>query len=134
MKPRQVEQLVLQSLEHELGGVKVYMTAIECAQNSGLKKEWQKYLQETRAHVTALETVCKAMDIDVAKETPGRAVVHHNGEALVEAMNMARAAGDQAGTELVACECVVLAETKDHLDWELLTKCAEHLTGRGPQR
>jgi len=29
----------------------------------------------------------------------------------------------------VACECVVLAETKDHLDWELLGKCAEKMTG-----
>jgi hypothetical protein len=27
----------------------------------------------------------------------------------------------------VAAECVVLAETKDHLDWELIGKCAEHL-------
>ena len=26
-------------------------------------------------------------------------------------------------------ECVVLAETKDHLDWELLGKCAKQLDG-----
>ena len=44
-------------------------------------------------------------------------------------MKMAQAAGDPAAAELVACECVVLAETKDHLDWELLGKCAEHLDG-----
>ena len=31
--------------------------------------------------------------------------------------------------ELVACECIVLAETKDHLDWELIGKCAEKLRG-----
>jgi hypothetical protein len=133
MKSKQVEELILQSLEHEMGGVKVYASAIECAQNANLKKEWAKYLAETRTHVTALETVCKAMDIDPKKETPGRAVVRHNGGALVEAMKMALAAGDPAGAELVACECVVLAETKDHADWELLTKCAEHLTGRGAE-
>ena len=37
---------------------------------------------------------------------------------------------NRAAAEIVACECVVLAETKDHLDWELIKKCGEHLTGR----
>ena len=35
-------------------------------------------------------------------------------------MNTALAAGDPAAAQIVAAECVVLAETKDHLDWELL--------------
>jgi rubrerythrin len=133
MKLKQVEELLLQSLEHELGGVKVYVAAITCAKNSALKKEWEKYLEQTRTHVTALENVCKAMDVDAKKETPGRAVVRHNGGALVESMKMALAAGEPAAAELVACECVVLAETKDHMDWELLAKCAEHLTGSGAE-
>jgi len=130
MKPEQIEELVLQALEHELGGVKIYVAAITCAKNSALKKEWEKYLEETRTHVTALETVCKAMDLDAKKETPGRAIVRHTGAALVDSMKMAMAVGEPAAAELVACECVVLAENKDHLDWELLSKCAEHLTGR----
>ena len=40
-------------------------------------------------------------------------------------MKMALAAGDPAAAELVACECVVLAETKDHADWELIGQCAK---------
>jgi len=130
MKIQQVEELVLQSLEHELGGVKVYETALSCAVHPGLKKEWQKYLDETQGHVTALEGACSALGIDSKKETPGRKVVRHLGGALVEAMKMARSAGDPAAAQLVACECVVLAETKDHLDWELIAKCGEHLEGQ----
>ena len=38
-------------------------------------------------------------------------------------------AGKPEAAELVACECVVLAETKDHLDWELIGRCAEKLKG-----
>lgn len=129
MKLKQVEELVLQSLEHEMGGVKVYTTAVECAVNPGLKKEWEKYLEETKTHVTALEEVCKALDLDPKRDTPGRGVVRHLGGALLEAMKLAQSAGDPAAAELVACECVVIAETKDHLDWELLGKCAEHLSG-----
>src|SRR4029453_16044220 len=35
--------------------------------------------------------------------------------------------------ELVACECVMLAETKDHTNWELLRAYAEDVA-RGAQR
>jgi rubrerythrin len=129
MKIKQVEELVLQSLEHEMGGVKIYETAVKCAVNADLKGEWEEYLKQTRTHVTALEGVCRAMSIDPKKESPGRLVVRQVGAALVEAMRSALAAGNPAAAELVACECVVLAETKDHLDWELLGKCADELTG-----
>ena len=129
MNIKQVEELVLQSLEHEVGGVNVYTTALGCAVNQGLKAEWQEYLEQTKAHVSALETLCTALGLDPTQETPGRRVVRHVGAALVEAMNLALNAGDLAAAELVACECVVLAETKDHADWQLLSKCAEHLDG-----
>jgi hypothetical protein len=94
-----------------------------------LKKEWTEYHEQTRKHVSALESVCKAMNIDPKQETPGRKVVRLVGGSLVEAMKLAKDAGDPAAAELVACESVVLAETKDHADWELLGKCAEHLQG-----
>ncbi len=129
MKTKQLEELLLQSLEHEMGGVKIYAAALTCVQNADLKKEWTEYHEQTRTHVTALEGVCKALDIDAKKETPGRKVVRTVGGALVEAMKLAKDAGNPAAAELVACECVVLAEVKDHADWELLGKCAEHLEG-----
>jgi ferritin-like metal-binding protein YciE len=129
MKTKQIEELVLQSLEHERGGVKVYTAAVVCAVNADLKKEWEKYLQQTKTHVTALEEVCAAMGLDPKQETAGRKVVRHMGGGLVEAMKMAKSSGDAAAAELVACECVSIAELKDHLDWELLSKCAEHMHG-----
>jgi rubrerythrin len=129
MKNKQVEELVLVSLEHEKGGVDVYTAAVACALNKDLKQEWQRYLEQTRTHVTALEKVCKALGIPADKETPGRGVVRELGKSLVAAMKKAKQEGEPAAAELVACECVVLAETKDHLDWELLGKVAEHLDG-----
>ena len=56
-------------------------------------------------------------------------MVEHTGRALVASMKMALAAGNAAAAELVACECVVLAEVKDHADWQLLGKCAEAMDG-----
>jgi len=129
MNTKQVEELILQSLEHEMGGVQIYETAIKCAQNAELKKEWQKYLKETKTHVKALESICEDIDLDADQETPGRTVVRSVGAALVKAMQVALSEGEPAAAELVACECVVLAETKDHMNWELIGKCAEHLEG-----
>jgi hypothetical protein len=57
-------------------------------------------------------------------------VVRHLGQSLVAAIEMARGAGDPAAAEIVACECVVHAETKDHLDWQLIGKCAEQALER----
>jgi hypothetical protein len=44
-------------------------------------------------------------------------------------MEKARTAGKPAAAELVACECVVDAETKDHLNWELIGERAKKLDG-----
>jgi hypothetical protein len=131
MQNKQVEELVLQSLEHEIGGERIYETALSCAINTDLKQEWEHYLDETRLHVKALEEVCRAMQIDAGRETPGRAVVRRLGQALEDAMKLAKSGDDREAAELVAAECVVLAETKDHLDWELLGRCGQHLNGNG---
>lgn len=126
MKTSQLNELLLQSLEHEKGGVLVYETAVSCAVNDDLKKEWQKYLEQTRTHVEIMTTLCKALALNPEAETPGRQVVRHTGASLVQAMQMAKEAGDPAAAQLVACECVVLAETKDHANWELIGRCAEN--------
>ena len=123
----QLKELLLQSLEHERGGVILYQTALECVLNEDLREEWEKYLEQTRNHVSVLITACEALGLDPHEMTPGRKIVHHNGKSLAIAMKMALAANDPAAAELVACECIVLAETKDHFDWELIGQCAKEL-------
>src|SRR5689334_2612535 len=125
----QLRELLLQSLEHERGGVILYQTALECVINADLQEEWQKYLEQTEKHVDVLTTACEALGLDPDEMTPGRKIVQHTGKSLAIAMKMALAAGDPAAAELVACECVVLAETKDHFDWELIGECAKSLDG-----
>lgn len=129
MKQEQVNELLLQALETELGGVQVYTTAIQCAVNEDLKEEWEKYLEETQNHVEIVEGVIEAMGLDPEAETPGRKVVRHIGESLVKAMEMAIQAGDPAAAQLVAAECVTHAETKDHLNWELIGEVSKKLKG-----
>jgi len=131
MKTEQVTELVYQALETEKGGVQIYETALKCAVNADLKKEWEEYLEQTRRHVQVVLNVIETLGLDPEQETPGRQVVRHIGESLVEAMEMALdSAPNGEAAELVACECVVLAETKDHLNWELIHEVADKIKGQ----
>ena len=125
----QAKELLYQALETEIGGQKVYETAITCAQNSDLKEEWEKYLEETRTHEQILRETFGRIGLDPEKETPGRAVVRHKATGLVDAMKMALQDGGRGAAQLVAAESVVEAETKDHQNWELIGKLSEELDG-----
>jgi len=127
--PMQLRELLLQALMHERGGALVYSTALECVLNPKLRDEWEKYLEQTVRHVDILTGVCRALGLDPDETTPGCQIVNHNGKALVVAMKMALANGDRSAAQLVACDSVVLAETKDHANWELIGQCAKHMEG-----
>jgi rubrerythrin len=129
MEMQVVKELILQSLEHEMGGVKIYETALKCVQNEDLKEEWEKYHQETERHVQILQDVCSQMQLDAEEQSPGRKIVHDMGAAFVAAMEAALGSGDKAQAECVACECVVLAEEKDHSNWQLIGEVGKKMTG-----
>jgi rubrerythrin len=129
MKQGQITELLYQALETELGGVQIYTTAIQCAQEDELREEWEEYLDQTRNHVRIVQEVFAALNLDPEQQTPGRKVVRHIGESLVKAMKMALSEGGPEAAQLVASECVVLAETKDHQNWELIGELAKNLKG-----
>jgi hypothetical protein len=129
MNDEQIHELLYQALETELGGVQIYETAIRCAQNEDLRKEWRGYHEHTTHHVEVVEGVFEALGLDTMTETPGRRVVRHIGESLVVAMEMALKSAPAAAAELVAAECVTLAETKDHLNWQLIGEVGKRAKG-----
>jgi rubrerythrin len=129
MNEEPMQELLYQALQSELGGVEVYRTALRCVQNEDLKEEWEEYLEHTEKHVEIVREVFTKLGLDPEAETPGRAVVRHIGESLVKAMEMALESGPPEAAELVAAECVVHAETKDHLDWELMGMLAGKAKG-----
>ena len=129
MKDAQITELLLQALETEIGGTQVYMTAIKCATNEDLKEEFNQYLDQTQHHVEVVEALLTELGLDPKATSPGREVVHHIGSSLVVAMETALAEGPPEAAQLVAAECVALAETKDHLNWELIGEVADNMKG-----
>jgi rubrerythrin len=129
MKEEQLHQLLYEALETEMGGVKVYETALRCAVNEDLKVEWEEYHEQTQKHEQIVRDLLGKLGLDPENETPGRQIVRHIGESLVKAMKMALEAGNPQAAQIVAAECVVEAETKDHLNWELISQVAEKSKG-----
>ena len=129
MEMKMVKELLLQSLEHELGGVKVYETALKCVVNEDLKEEWENYHEQTEKHVQVLHDVCLQMNLDPEEQTPGRKITHDIGASLIAAMEAALGTGNKEMAECVACEMVVHAETTDHFNWQLIGAVAKHTTG-----
>jgi len=118
--------LLYQALETEKGGVQVYVTALRCAVNQDFRNELNKYLEQTKNHVQILTDILNTLELDPDAETPGRKVVRYIGTSLVKAMEMALRSTDPQSAQIVAAECVVFAETKDHLNWELLGEIAKN--------
>ena len=125
MKQDHLKELLYQALETELGGVEVYTTALRCVENKELKEEWEEYLDQTKKHVEIVKDVMDTLGLDPKEETAGRKIVRHIGQSLVKAMEMALRSGGNGAAEIVAAESVVLAETKDHLNWQLIGEAAK---------
>jgi rubrerythrin len=128
LKKQQLEELLFQALETERGGIKIYEAAVRCAKNDDLRKEWGEYLDQTRNHEVVMLRVLNAFRLDPETMTPGREIVQLKGMTLVESMERALEA-DPDAAQLVAAECVVEGETKDHMNWELMGEAVRSLTG-----
>lgn len=90
-----------------------------------------EHLEQTTRHEEVFTGLLNQFGLDPEAESSGRKVVRSIGQSLVEAMRLALEAGPAESAQLVAGECVVHAETKDHLNWELMELAAEKPT-RGP--
>ncbi len=126
--PKQMKELLCQALETEMGGVEVYRAAIQCAENEDLREEWSKYLQQTERHVEIVRGIFEAVGLDTEEETPGRQIVREKAAGLVSAMQKALKEAPEAA-EIVAAECVVDAETKDHANWQLIGALSKYTQG-----
>jgi hypothetical protein len=111
-----------------MGGIKVYEAAVRCAQNDDLAKEWGEYLEQTRNHERIMGRLLETFGLSRETVTSGREILRAKSQSLVQAMERALAA-DPGTAQLVAAECVVEAETKDHMNWELITEVAGKLRG-----
>lgn len=125
MNPKQVEGLLYQALETELGGEQIYTAALKTASNKDLVAEWTEYLEQTREHQQHLLGVFTEIGLDPLAAHPGRELVKAKAAFMVDSIHRAIELLDAAAAQIFAGECVTEAETKDHLNWSLLEHVAK---------
>lgn len=129
MKRHEAHHLILDALEHARCGIVLHEAALLCVVHEELRREWIDRLVQTRARADVLTEVCHELGLDPEQATPKRHAVTGLGRSLVRSIVRARRTGDAVAAQAVACDCIVLDETRGQLDWHLLAHVAEHLAG-----
>ncbi|WP_051237643.1 hypothetical protein [Ottowia thiooxydans] len=118
--PAALKELLLQMMETGIGGMSIYTTAMRCTDQPDRKAQWQAWLKQAGRHQEIISDLCHASGVDPSELSAGRTVAKHLGEGLTTAMKMALAIGDSETVQRVACECVLLAETRQQQNWAAL--------------
>jgi rubrerythrin len=102
----------------EKGGVKLYERALSDLEHSELEDKLNEFLQQTNRHVELCTSMLEAAGGDADYMSPGAQAADHKAKGLISAEVPPKML-DQNNIENL-----VLAETKDHWNWEMLASVA----------
>ena len=105
------------TVEH--GGVELYATAIKIVRNREVKDKFREFHKQTMRHVEILTGIIEKLGGKPTYKSVGAKLAEAKAKALLKTMTDGKAK-TPAEAELNAIENIVIAETKDHADWELL--------------
>jgi rubrerythrin len=105
----------------ERGGLKLYEAALRIVTDHEVSRKFHEFHEQTRNHETILLRVIGQLGMDPNYESPGAKVAQKKAHGLLSTMTSPDGLPAKAA-ELNAIENIVLAETKDHADWEMLGK------------
>ncbi len=114
----------------EQGGLQLYTVAAARTTNATLKKRYQEFGTETAQHRQVLVQLIERLGGDPSYISPTARVAQFKGAKLLES-SACLAGLSQAELEANDLENVLLAETKDHADWELLAQLVEQVDEAG---
>jgi rubrerythrin len=103
----------------ERGGVKLYEAALKLVHNREVKEKYQEFLRQTRRHEEILTDIVEKLGGKPSYKSAGAKIAEEKAEALLKTMTETKGMSAQ-DAEINAIENIVIAETKDHADWELL--------------
>ena len=98
----------------EMGGVKLYEKALKELAHSEFEEELTEFLHQTEHHVELCTEMLKAAGGDEDYRSPGAEAADHKAEGLISTEVPAEL------RDINNIENLVLAETKDHWNWEML--------------
>jgi rubrerythrin len=110
------------AVEH--GGVDLYDRALEELQHEDLRPRLEQYHEQTRRHVELCGEMLNAAGGNQDEMSPAAAAVEHKAQGLLSAEV------PEELKDINNLENLVLAETKDHWNWELLGSLMDNIEER----
>jgi rubrerythrin len=123
---RTLMDVLSEFLAVEMGGQKLYEKALGLVSDSEVRTKFREFHRQTIKHQKVLTDVIHRLGGNTRAQSPTAKVATEKAQALLRSMDRNGLSKDQA--ELNAIENIVLAETKDHADWELIGKIARQAT------
>jgi rubrerythrin len=121
-----LHDLLSEFLAVEMGGQALYERALELVSDGEVRTKFRQFLKQTVNHQKILTDVIRKLGGNPSMQSAGAKVAAAKAQGLLRTMNRAGLSKDAA--QLNAIENIVLAETKDHADWELLGKIVRQTT------
>ena len=113
-----LKDFLSEMLAVEKGGVKLYEKALRELEHPELEQKLSDFLRQTERHVELCTEMLEAAAGDPNYQSPGAEAADHKAEGLLSTQVPAEL------TDLNNVENLVLAETKDHWDWDMLASVA----------
>ena len=123
-----VADLLSACLAHERCGVHLYRSVAGRTADAELRDRYEHFGAETRDHVERLEQLIAAANGDPQYVSAAARATEKAAAGLLESTYLLSGSVDPMTAELVMLEAVMLAEAKDHSNWELLAQLASAMT------
>lgn len=123
-----VADLLSACLAHERCGAQLYRSVAGRTTDAELRAHYEHFGAETRDHVERLEQLIAAADGDPQYVSASARATENAGAGLLESTYLLGGSVDLMTAEVVMLEAVMLAEAKDHSNWELLAQLVSAMT------
>jgi rubrerythrin len=124
LDPGFTADLLSACVAHERCGVHLYRSVAARTTIDELRERYEHFGEETLEHVRLLEELITAAGGDPMFVSPAARATEKAGAGLIETTYLLDGSIDSNTAEVAMLEAVVLAETKDHANWELLAQLA----------
>jgi rubrerythrin len=128
VSPQWLKDFLSEMLAVEMGGVKLYEKALNDLEHSEHEDKLNEFLRQTERHVELCTEMLEAAGGDSGYKSPGAQAAEYKAEGLISAQVPPEM------TDLNNIENLVLAETKDHWNWETLASIAPKIGDAGLKR
>jgi rubrerythrin len=128
LNPRWLQNFFSEMLAVEHGGIQLYERALEELMHDDLRPKLEQFHQQTQRHVELCQEMLNAAGGNEDEMAPAAEAAEHKAQGLLSAEV------PEEMKDINNLENLVLAETKDHWNWELLGSLMDKVEGRDLKR